>query len=246
MTATTAASHVNAAGSRRAGPGRWALAIVMPIGPLAIAAVRGILPYRTLDTPAVTAAKIAAHQGTESLVIWLIFVALLTLIPGVIAVGMIARRGAPRLGTAGLVLSYPAFMCLFWAIPVTDTAGLAAARTGMTPAATGRLLTVLGNIHPVGLATGIFVFGHIIGIALLGIALWRGRVIPAWAGLLLAASQFLHLLFAVFVPNHALDGAAWGLTAIGFAAAAVALIREPGNAQVTAHAATVFPGTANT
>jgi hypothetical protein len=233
MTAITSASHINAAAARRAGLDRWALGILMPIGPLAIAVLRGILPYRTVDTPAVAAAKIAAHQGTESLVLWLIFVAMLTLIPSVIAVGLTARRAAPRLGTAGLVLSFAAFMGLFWAIS-SDTVGLAAARAGMSPAATGRLVTILGNIHPVGLATGIFVFGHIIGIALLGIALWRGRVIPAWAGLMLAASQFLHLIFAVFIPNHALDGAAWGLTAIGFAATAVPLVREPGKSQTTA------------
>ncbi len=61
---------------------------------------------------------------------------------------------------------------------------------------------------------------------LLGIALWRGRVVTAWAGLLLAASQLLHIVFAVIVPVHALGDLAWGLTAVGFAAAAVALLRE--------------------
>jgi hypothetical protein len=208
----------------------------MPIGPLAIAVVRAVMPYRTLDTPAVAAAKVAAHQGAESLITWLIFVALLTLIPGVIAVGMVARRGAPRLGTAGLVLSFAAFMGLFWSISAADTVDLAAARIGMSPVLTGRLVTALGNIHPVGLATGIFIFGHIIGVALLGVALWRGRMVPAWAGLLLAASQFMHLVFAVFVPSHALDGAAWGLTAVGFAAAAVAMLRGSGTARATAPA----------
>jgi hypothetical protein len=29
------------------------------------------------------------------------------------------------------------------------------------------------------------------------------------------------------VPVHALDGLAWGLTAVGFAAAALVLVREP-------------------
>ena len=50
------------------------------------------------------------------------------------------------------------------------------------------------------------------------------NVVPAWAGLLLAASQILHIVFAIIVPVHALDGLAWGLTTIGFAAAAVALL----------------------
>jgi hypothetical protein len=36
----------------------------------------------------------------------------------------------------------------------------------------------------------------------------------------MAASQPLRLLFAVVVPNHALDGVAWALLGIGFAAAA--------------------------
>jgi hypothetical protein len=74
------------------------LAVIMPIGPLAIAIVRGILPYKTTDSNTTLAAQVAAHQGTETLVVWLTFVAMLTLIPGIIAVGLMARSGAPRLG----------------------------------------------------------------------------------------------------------------------------------------------------
>jgi hypothetical protein len=40
----------------------------------------------------------------------------------------------------------------------------------------------MGNIVPIGLASNIFVLGHVLGLVLLGIALWRGRVVPAWAG----------------------------------------------------------------
>jgi hypothetical protein len=35
------------------------------------------------------------------------------------------------------------------------------------------------------------------------------------------------LLIAVSQVLHALDGLAWGLTAVGFAVAALALVREP-------------------
>ena len=117
-------------------------------------------------------AKIAeTWLGTA--VIWLTFVAMLTLVPGVIAVGMLARRHAPRLGTTGLVLACAGFLSLFWS-------------------------TVAGS----------------------------DNVVPAWAGLLLAASQILHIVFAIIVPVHALDGLAWGLTTVGFAAAAVAFLRD--------------------
>jgi hypothetical protein len=228
MTAT-AATHAVRAGSRpRTRPDRRALAILMPVGPLAIAVVRGILPYTTADSNTAMAANVAAHQGTEMIVIWLTFIALLTLIPGVIALGMLARRHAPRLGTVGLVVAFAAFMSLFWSsVAGSDNVALGAARIGMHPGTTGALLTSIANIPPVGLGTALFVFGHILSLVLLAIALWRGRAMPAWAALLLAVSQILHFVFAVIAPNHALDGAAWTLTAVAFAAAAVAFAREP-------------------
>jgi hypothetical protein len=170
------------------------------------------------------AAKVAAHQGAESIVLWLTLVALLTLIPGVIARGMLARRNAPRLGTIGLVLAFAAFMNL---PATTDDVALAAARIGTSPAVTGKLLDSMGAIPALGLGTNLFVLGHIIGLALLGIALWRGRTLPAWAALLIAVSQVLHFIFAVIVPVHALDGLAWGLTTVGFAVAARVLVRQP-------------------
>lgn len=204
----------------------------MPTGPLAIAVVRGILPYTIADSNTAMAAKAAEHQGTETIVIWLTFAALLTLIPGVIALGMLARRHAPRLGTIGLVLAYVAFACLFWSsIAGSDNIALGAARIGMRPSATGALITSVANIPPVGLGTGIFVLGHIVSLVLLAVALWRGGAVSGWAALLLGGSQILHFVFAVIVPIHALDGCAWGLTAVAFGAAAVALIRESSSAQ---------------
>jgi hypothetical protein len=228
MTVTTAPQVPRTVSGPHARPARTALAVVIPVGPLAIAVVRGILPYNTTDSSTAMAAKVAAHQGAEMIVIWLTFVALLTLIPGVITLGMLARRHAPRLGTAGLVLAYAAFACLFWSsVAGSDNVALGAARIGMHPGATGALLTSIANIPPVGLGTAIFVFGHIISLVLLGVALWRGHAVPAWAAILLGVSQLLHFVFAVIAPIHVLDGCAWGLTAVAFAAAAVAFTREP-------------------
>jgi hypothetical protein len=210
--------------SQRSAFDRRALAIVMVIGPLAIAVVRGILPYFTTDSTTVMAAKVAAHQGAETAVIWLTFVAMLTLVPGVIALGMLARRGSARLGTIGLVLAVAAFLSLFWSTTAgEDNVALAAARIGMSPGTTGALVTAMSGILPIGLASNLFVLGHIVGLVLISIALWRGRLVPTWAALLLGVSQLLHFVFAVAIPNHALDGCAWGLTAVGFAVAAWSL-----------------------
>jgi hypothetical protein len=232
MTTSAATQDRHAGSMPRPGPARIALAILMPIGPLAIAVVRGILPYTTTDSNATLAANVAAHQSAEMTAVWLTFVALLTLIPGVIALGMLARRHSPRLGTAGLVLAYAAFACLFWSsVAGSDTVALGAARLGMHPGTTGALLTSIANIPPIGLGTAIFVFGHIISLLLLAAALWHGHAVPAWAALIIAISQVLHFIFAVIEPIHALDGLAWGLTALGFAAAALALLREPAPGQ---------------
>jgi hypothetical protein len=228
MAATATSRTAGSVSRQHAGFDRRALAVIMPIGPLAIAIVRGILPYKTTDSNATLAAQVASHQGTETLVVWLTFIAMLTLIPGVIAVGLMARRGAPRLGTVGLVLTFAAFMSLFWStVAGSDNVALAAARIGVSPVLTGRLLDSMGAVPAIGLGSDLFVIGHILGLVLIGIALWRGRVLPSWAALLIAASQILHFIFAVIVPVHALDGMAWGLTAVGFAVAALTLVREP-------------------
>ena len=94
MTAVTATSAARTGSRPRARLDRTVLAILMPIGPLAIALVRGTLPYYTNDPNTVMAAKVAAHQSAETAVIWLTFVAMLTLVPGVIAVGM-SRSARP-------------------------------------------------------------------------------------------------------------------------------------------------------
>jgi len=227
MTTTAGIARPIATARRRVGFDRFALAVLMPIGPLAIAVLRLVLPYYTTDSNTIVAARTAAHQGREMIVLWMILVASLTLIPGVIAVGMLARTRAPVLGTIGLVVSFAGFMNLFGAgVGDQDSVSLGAARIGMGATTAGRLIDSIDAIHPVGLGGAIFIFGHIVGVLLLGIALWRGRLVPVCAAVLLAVSQLLHLTFAVFVPNHLLDGLAWGLTALGFAAAAIALVRH--------------------
>ncbi|MGF7238457.1 MAG: hypothetical protein ACQSGP_26365 [Frankia sp.] len=59
---------------------------------------------------------------------------------------------------------------------------------------------------------------------LIGVALLRARVISVPAAWLLIISAPLHLVFAVVVPSNALSAIAWGLTAIGFAAAGRAIV----------------------
>jgi hypothetical protein len=215
--------------AQRARPGfaLCALAIVIPVGPAAVAVLRGVLPYNTTDANAVVAAKVAAHQSAEMAVLWLALLATLTLVPAVIAVGLLARRHAPILGTIALVLSFVGFINLSGpGVTSDDTIALGAARIQLNPVPTGHLIDSVLNLPPVGLGTMLFVVGHILGGVLLGAALWRARVIPTWAAALIAVSQPLHLVFAVFLPDHLFDALAWGLLAVGFAVVAVGMLHD--------------------
>ena len=61
---------------------------------------------------------------------------------------------------------------------------------------------------------------------LLAVALRRARVLPPWAAVVLGISRPIHFLAFVVLQNQYVDAVAgWGLTAVGFAAIAVALLR---------------------
>ena len=206
---------------------RIALAVLIPIGPLAVAVLRLILPYYTVDPTATMLTKVAGHPGAEGAVVWLSLVAMCTLVPATIAVGLLAVRHRPWLGGIALVVSLAGFGALPM-VGVTDDVALSGVRSGLPSAEIVRLLDEVQRQPAIAVAGLMFVIGHILGVVLLGIALWRAGVLPGWAGLLLSISQPLHAFWTLVVPNHLLDGCAWGLTAVGFALAARVIANTPG------------------
>jgi hypothetical protein len=203
---------------------RTAALIVTPIGPLAIAVLRWVLPYDTTDDAATVVAKVATHPGATTAVLWLSLVALLTLPLGVLVVGAVAVRARPVLGTVAAVIAWFSFANLAFLVG-PDQIALAGVEAGLPSTATAALFEA-SVAHPVSTAaTAAWVIGHILGTVLLGVALWR--TVPVWAALALIVSQPLHLVAAVIVPNHLLDGLAWLLTAVGFAVTAAVGVRAP-------------------
>jgi hypothetical protein len=190
--------------------------LVALLGPLSVAVLRGILPYFTTDDGATVAASVAAHPDAQSAVLWLSYLALLTLPLGVLITGRAALRARPVLGAVAATVAWLGFGSLFLIIAGDQ---VALAGTALPPSTTGAMIDAIGALPMVSFAATVFVAGHILGTVLLGVALWRA--IPRWAAAALAVSQPLHLLFAVVVPNHLLDAVAWGLTTVGFTAAAM-------------------------
>jgi hypothetical protein len=99
-----------------------------------------------------------------------------------------------------------------------------AQKAGLSPTQAADLFAAA---HPtVGIATGIFVVGHVVGTVLLGIALVRSGRVPAWAGWATAVSQPLHFVATVFLGSPQVDFVGWSLTAVGMAMVARALLRH--------------------
>lgn len=219
---TTTAVAAPAAAPTRSRRLRLAAIVVAFTGPLAIGLVRGILPYDTVDDPTTIVEKIMASPGTQTAVLWLAYLALLTLPLGVLIAGRLAMTVRPVFGTIAAVVAWTGFISLF-SLTGTDQVALAATEVDLPTPTVVALSTAMEGLPP-GMIGGLaFVVGHILGVILLGIALWRA--IPKWTAIALIVSQPLHLVFAVFVPNHALDAVAWSLTGVGFAAAAIASAR---------------------
>jgi len=202
----------------------WLLAVAMPVGPAAVAVLRYVLPYYGLDGSSEMVAEAAQQPGSQSAVLWLGFVAVLTLVPGVIAAARLSRAAAPRLTGGALALVVPGYLSL-GGILYSDQVLWSAAHAGVDPGVTAAMLD---NVHPsVDIAIGVFVVGHVVGTVLLGLALLKSRRMPAWSGWALVVSQPLHFVATVILGSPTVDLVAWSLTALAMAMAALALLRDP-------------------
>jgi hypothetical protein len=204
---------------------RIVAAVVLPLGPLTIAVIRGVLPYATADDFPAMLAEIAADPGAMRLVLWMTVLAMFTLVPSMLAAGRVALRGAPVLATIALGLLVPAFVGLL--LGVNDDVMYVAATGGYDQPTMAGFLTDLEATATATIGLSVFVIGHIVGMVLLGIALWRSGAVPAWAGIAIAISQPLHLAAVITGAPSLLDAGFWALAVVGFATAALRVLRTP-------------------
>lgn len=204
---------------------RWLAAILMPVGPLAVAILRYALPYNTTDSPAASVAKMAAHPGRERLVLWLTLLAMLTLLPGALAAVKLAARRAPIAAAAAAVLLVPAYLSLF-GVALVDEVGISATKGVVSVATVGKVATEVNGLPTTTIFSTLFVAGHLLGCIVLAVALRRSRRVALAGCVILGISQPIHLVAAVS-GNHALDLIGWGLTAVGMAFAARAVLLLP-------------------
>lgn len=204
---------------------RWTLALLMPVGPAAVAVLRYVLPYDTPDDAATVVAKVAADPAAQRLVLWMGLLAAFTLVPGVIAALRLSRRREPVLTAVAGALLVPGYLALNVMVGV-DLLVLAGIESGIDRTALAEVTESAMALPVTSVATTVFVAGHLLGTVLLGITLGRAGVLRwPWA-IVLSVSQPVHLV-AAMTGNHPLDLVGWGMTAVGMAAVAAVLLRLP-------------------
>jgi hypothetical protein len=215
-------------------------AAVLVIGPLSL--VVGSLFQVASDDDSVSAslAKIAAHPSGERAVI--ICDLLVTLIlPAMLYLMRLAGPRAPRLALAGGALSFASWMAGLYSLGASDLLYDRAAQLPDRASAVSLVHAVTSDAAFV-IPEILFIVGHVLGLLLLGIALWRSRAVPRWAAALVGLASLVQ------VPVHDSgvgSAAAYGLLLIGMAACAVALLRtRPGPAPALAFEAFADTGAA--
>jgi len=202
---------------------RILLAVIAPVPMLAKAVDYGFHPVPGGDSPfGQTVAAWAAHQGAYTVLQWFNMAFVVLLVPATFAVAWVARRGAPRLATAGAVLAITGFLAGISSTPNDDQLAYTTAHEHLDVSTMTRLDEALQASPTAAVASLIFIVGLTIGLLVLGIALWRSRAVAAWMGIALALGGLTH----PFMPGNAAIATGLVITAIGFAGASVALLRQ--------------------
>ena len=206
----------------RAVSGRFGAAALV-LGPLGLV-LGSLFQVAGDDDPvSVSLAKIAAHTSGERGVIVCDLLAVFML-PAVLYLMRLAGPRAPRLTLAGGTVAFAAWLAGLVSLGASDLLYDHAAQLSDRASAVALVHAVTSDAAFV-IPEALFIVGHLLGMLLLGIALWRGRAVPRWAAALVGLAPLVQLL--VHDQVGAVDACANGLFLIGMAACAVTLLRTP-------------------
>lgn len=161
------------------------------------------------------------HRGLLETMKWLDAVFVVTLIPATIAAAWVARRGAPRLTTAGAVIALSGFFTGIALLGGVETPPLVTVQHHLDPSTMSRFQDAMEGEPLLGIASLLFILGIVIGLGLLGGALRRSRAVPAWSAFAVMIGGATH----PFIPTSVGQGIGLLVAATGFAVVSLALLR---------------------
>ncbi len=200
---------------------RVLLAVIVPLPWLA----KGI-QYIVVESNDVPSAELIRRWTTDHTYAWLqwldvLFVVLV--VPSVVALGIVSRRGAPRLAAAAMTVMGGGFLMVLPLNMGGDPMIWAAARGGFDPTSTGAFLDSLENDPRIGLGGLGFIVAITVGSLLIGLALWRSRAVSTLAAALVGLGGLTHPFLSF---DHRVHGAGLVLLAVGSLAVSRRLVTQ--------------------
>ena len=203
---------------------RWVLAVAIVGGPLGYALGSRLIP--SVHEPGTTTLAAVQANPVTNAVHMVAYVLASFLLPiGALGLAYLAYRRTPWLATVGGLLAVLGWLPMPALVALDDLATVAA---GLPARGLYAELYDRFSTDPVmTIYLLVYVVGHLLAYVLLGVALHRGRVIPAWAAwALVASSPLTVVLFAL--PGAKILVVGWvalGLLVIGSIPAAHAMVR---------------------
>ena len=167
-------------------------------------------------------ANLSSHAAAMELSLALGLVAIALLIPATLGLLRIAEQRSAILALVGASLTVLGWVALMGQQVIGEVTLVMA--TSPDRATMVTLYDQIGNSNLVSVVQVMFIAGHVLGIAILGVAVARSKVAPIWVGVVLGVSGPLHFLAHGFNLGP-VDLGAFALLVLGYAAGGVVLIR---------------------
>jgi hypothetical protein len=177
-------------------------------------------------------AKAVAHPTAMATAAWL-DLTILFFLPALVVVAYLAGARTTRLGWFASVLAIGTAIPGIAYVLAPDVLYVEAIHGHVS----ARAIDAYNGSGVVSVATIVFLVGHVLGLILLAVALWRARAVPVWAAACLGASPILEIVgSAGLKPVGAL---AYLLLMVAFGACAITLVRSSASTAGTPESAAI-------
>jgi hypothetical protein len=207
---------------------RLATAISIVLGPLAVGVIRATVPLASSSGSQALIAAFAADLDLARVELAAGVIATLFLPFAIVGLTRLVGRRAPLLAMLGGTLALVGW-AMVPALVTNDAIAYEMARTGANQVQFAALLDSLNGNFAFNLLFSVFLVGHELGTLLLGIGLWRARVVPLWAAAAVMIGIVLHPA-SFILGSRLLDILAYALVTAGCVAAARTVLTIPNDA----------------
>ena len=190
---------------------RVLLAVVVPI-PWLAKGLQYIVLEPSYDHTADQIRYDTTHRVYSSLQ-WLDLLFVVLVVPSIVAMILVSRRGAPRLATAAALLMGGGFLMVLPLNISSDQLTWIAAQSGSDPVVIGRFIDDAANDPRTTVGVLGFLVAIVIGSILIALALWRSHAVAGWAAALVGLGGATHIFIGTF--GHVVHGAGLVVLAIG-------------------------------